>query len=142
MARIAANSFSARLNASFLKIACAVAAGSSQTSSCRSDALNTASGEPNCLSNRAESRAAMPRVNNSASQERAESSCTERCLVRAAYAIRNLFVNCLESNRSPACLWLLRCFAVGFAKTDLQRRVFREHHIFSARQKIVVHRAA
>jgi hypothetical protein len=67
-----------RLNASFLTTACAVAAGNSQASSCFGEALNTASGEPKCLSERADKRAAMPFVKDNASQDKAVSSCTFR----------------------------------------------------------------
>src|SRR5208282_144965 len=85
--RIAATSFSARQNICFLKMAWAAGAGTLHDSIPVREARNTPSGEPYSRSNRADSRAAMPGVKVSASQEREASSSTPR-----AYVHSNQFV--------------------------------------------------
>src|SRR5258707_14950242 len=83
----------------FLQMARAAAVGSSHASNCRSGARKTFSGEPNCVSSRADRAAAMPFVKHYASQGRAVSSCTERN--PAVYVPGNLSFDYLLLNMAP-----------------------------------------
>jgi hypothetical protein len=66
--------FFGALESFFFETADAVAAGNSQASS---EVAETASGEAECLSKRADKRATMPVVKPSGSQGRVVSSCAE-----------------------------------------------------------------
>ena len=81
--RTSASSFSASRKPARDSTACAVAAGRRQASNSVSDALKTASGEPNCRSSLPVKREPRPRVRCSASQGRETSRSTSRVTLPA-----------------------------------------------------------
>lgn len=133
-------SFSARLNESFLTMACAEGAGMLHASSRRSGARNTSSGEPNSFNKRADSRAAMPGVNVNAIHDGDESSSIEKPH-RGAYAAGNSIVKSICENLSQRWWnrgrlwirwrWFLRIF-VRRGETNFERCILREIYVFPA----------
>src|SRR6266568_9127285 len=73
--------------ASFLKMACAVAAGSSHTSNCRSAARKTFSGEPNCFGSRAEGALQCRASDAMPAREVRYRAARRETLARAAYVL-------------------------------------------------------